>query len=420
VTPPPNAVITLLTSRAPWLARIAAYAFMISTVLRHSFRPNTSLDNLLVVDAVRHVLHGVSPYVEKRLLYPPSSIPFALLEAPFSDQHLRYVSPFITAGLLLIGWWAALRLFDVSLGSWLGVLPIGIGIIFAPVVSVTDLGSWTAPAVAATGVGLLLMGRGRWLAAGVVIGVSIAIKPMLIPLGLIFLLARRWGGFAAAAGIPVVICAVTLLFVPDPGLFFTKTLPFLLSGQDNFARLFDASLPAILPRMGIPAPLVSAARALVFIVTLVATVIRWRRGGDDRLRLVEASAILMCGVFLISTPAFVHYALIVVPPMIVSVVVPGAMARRPWFWIVLVPLVESFKMPYVDYLVGPGRVRGVFKTFLWLILMYAGLILSVLRRPPTPIAPGATARDEPDAALPVASDRPAELAELRPASVIGD
>ena len=44
---------------------------------------------------------------------------------------------------------------------------------------------------------LLLASRGRWNEAGAVLGLSIAIKPLLIVVVVVFLLARKWRALAS-------------------------------------------------------------------------------------------------------------------------------------------------------------------------------------------------------------------------------
>ncbi len=369
---PPNAVAALLLRPAPWPAHLAAYAVVLQELFRQSRRPNNSMDNLFVVRAARLLLDGASPYESERFVYPPSSIPVALLQAHVPDATIRAASAFVVGALLLVAWWAALRLFDAGLGSWLGALGVAAASSFIPAMHLAVLGSWTVLVACLASVALLLMGRGRWLAGGVVIGLSIAVKPMLMPVGLVFLLARRWGGFAAAAGLPVVLCAAVLPFIPQPGLFFTKTIPFLLGGQDEFARPFDGSLQAILPRLGVEGAPVTVARVAVFVLMIVVAVLRWRRGDDERVRIVETSAVLMLGTFLVSTPSFDHYPMILVPALVAAVVVPGSAARSVWFWIALAPFVTSLRWVFIDFLdSGRSGVRQVFKMFAWNVLLLA-------------------------------------------------
>ncbi|WP_433605581.1 glycosyltransferase family 87 protein [Dactylosporangium sp. CA-139114] len=379
----------MLKSRAPWVVLAGAYALLVQELVRISLTGQMhTMDNLLVVDAVRRLLGGGSPYESDRFLYPPSSVPFALVLTPLSDTQLERLFPWGLAVLLLVGWWAALRLFGVGLRSWLGVAGVAAFALFNPAVSVVELGNWTAPVAALMAVALLLMGRGRWLAAGVVIGVSIAVKPMLVPIGLVFLLARKWRGLAAAAGIPVVACAVVTPLLPEPELFFTRTLPFLLGGQDEFARPYDSSLPAMLPRIGIDgAPLV-VVRVAVLAVAVATAVLRWRNGGDERLRLVDTSAIVMIGTFLVSTPAFGYYPLVVLLPLVASVVVRGSAARSVWFWVASVPLVRPLQFIGVDFLDGGhAGYRQAAKPLAWMVVAGTLLLVRTLRGDPAPPRP---------------------------------
>ena len=356
-----------------------------------------SMDNLLVVKAVRHLTDGVSPYVEKRMLYPPSSIPFALPELPFSDGQIRVGSPWVV-GLLLLGmWWAVLRMFDVSLRSWLGVLGIAAVPVFIPAGHLADTASWTAGVAFLLGVALLLMSREHWVWAGAVIGVSIAAKPMLIPLGLIFLLARKWRGFALAAGLPLLICAVVVPFLPQPKLFFTKTVPFLLHGQDSFSQPYDSSLPAMLPRFGVDgSTVITLARLAVLVLMVAVAVLRWRQGGDERVRLVDTSAVLMVGTFLVMSPSFDHYAMVVVPPLLASVVVRGSVARSVWFWISLLPFVRGINWYWIDFEnSNQWAHRYAYKTLAWILILLALLAVRAWRgRHTPPPAPAPEARPE--------------------------
>jgi arabinofuranan 3-O-arabinosyltransferase len=375
-------------SRAPWPARVVVFV-LLAQELFHITTAYRSLDNILVVDAARRLAHGVSPYESVRFLYPPSSLPFALALTPLSDHQLIVLAPWALAGLLLLGWWAALRMFEVPFFSWLGVLGVGAFSLFAPAITLVQLGNWTAAVVPLMSLALLLMSRERWLAAAIAIGLSIAIKPMLVPMGLIFLLARQWGALAMAAGVPLAISAAVLPFLPRPGLFFTRTVPFLLHGQDNFARPYDSSLPAILPRIGVDGPAVPVIRGLILLLTIAVAVLLWRRGeeqpaavpgvtegGDQRLRLVHTSAALMLGTFLVFTPTFGYYPMLLVPVLVASVVVPGSVARSVWYWIGSVPQVIGFHFYRLDYRgPRPSSHEQAFKPVVWIGMV--GLLLLI-------------------------------------------
>ncbi|MGT2529955.1 glycosyltransferase family 87 protein [Streptomyces nojiriensis] len=180
------------------------------------------------------------------------------------------------------------------------------------------------------------------------IGLAIACKPMLVPLGVLFLFARQWRGLAAAVLVPLGFSLAGALLMPSPSLFFTKTLPFLLGGQDAYALPWDASPIAVLPRLGVPE---SVAVVVAFAgagAGLWAAWVRWRRpdGADGgELRLVETACMVMLAAFLVSRPSFDHYLLVVLPLLLASAVREGSMPRSPWFWLALTPQVALLPWP---------------------------------------------------------------------------
>ncbi|PWI43700.1 hypothetical protein CK485_16445 [Streptomyces sp. ICBB 8177] len=364
-----------LVRRASWQARATAVVLLLASVFEVYRRSGTDgSDNAFVVKAAGSFLHGGSPYSDRRFLYLPSSVLAAVPEALLPHWVLRPLVPTLTAGLVVAGWFLALRIFDVPWRSRLATLVAGGLAFFAPFRSLVALGNWTAASAAALPLALLLMSRSRWSAAGVVIGFAVAVKPMLVPLALLFLFARRPRALALAVGVPVALSLPAALVMPNPTFFFTRTLPFLLHGQDAFARPFDASLVAVLPRIGVP---VDVAAALAAGAAALGVWCAWRRwngsvGGAglarvgrerpgvpgwwsgagracvaERLRLVETAAMLMLATFLVSRPAFDHYSLVVLPVLLASAVVPGSVPRQAWFWIALVPQVPVIDWPFL-------------------------------------------------------------------------
>ncbi|WP_345672431.1 glycosyltransferase 87 family protein, partial [Streptomyces similanensis] len=211
------------------------------------------MDNAFVVHAGQVWLHGGAPYADRRFLYLPSAVLFAAAQAALPTPVLRVAAPLVCVGLVAAGWWCAVRLFRVPARSRFAVLGLlGLVLCWVPVGHLIDLGNWTAVSVLALPAALLLADRGRWDAAGVVLGLSVAVKPLLVPVVLLLVLARRWRALAWMVLVPVALSAGIAMIMPDPGGFFTRTLPFLLRGGDALMRPFDCSWPAVLPRLGVP------------------------------------------------------------------------------------------------------------------------------------------------------------------------
>ncbi|MFD6434075.1 glycosyltransferase family 87 protein [Streptomyces venezuelae] len=319
--------------------------------------PQGGMDNAIVVRAAEAWLDGRSPYADRHFLYLPGAVLAAVPQALLPADVVRFLVPAgVTAGLVG-GWVCALRIHGVPLRSRFAVYGLlGLALGFAPFGHLVQLGNWTAGSALALPCALLLVCRGRWIAAGLVIGAAVAVKPLLAPVVLLFVFARRWRALGAAVGVPALVSAVAALAMPDPAGFFTRTLPFLLRGEDTFVRLYEASPAAVLTRLGVPE---SAATLLAGGAAAAGVWCAWRRWGrggeqDASARVVECAVMLMLSAFLVSRPSYDHYLLAVLPLLLAGALVPGSAARRPWFWVALVPQVPGFSWPWLE----PGTRRA--------------------------------------------------------------
>ncbi|MFI2423559.1 glycosyltransferase 87 family protein [Streptomyces sp. NPDC018955] len=321
-------------------------ALTVRTVLVTS---DGGMDNAIVVDAARTWLDGGAPYGDRHFLYFPSAVVAAAPQALLPRSVLGAAVPVAVVLALALGWACALRLHRVPLRSRLAVLGLlGLAAGFAPFGQLVRLGNWTVTAVLALPLCLLLASRGRWTAAGAVVGVAVALKPLLAPMALLFLFARRWRALAALALIPAATSVSVALFLPDPTGFLTRTLPFLLSGDDAFVRAYEASPAAVLPRLGVPGVPAALLGLLAAAAGVVCAYRRWRGPGPVELRLAETSAGLMLSAFLVSWPSYSHYLLVVLPLLLAGLPYAGAVARRPWFWLALVPQLPGVTWPWLE------------------------------------------------------------------------
>ena len=184
---------------------------------------------------------------------------------------------------------------------------------------------------------LLAATRGRWIVAGAVLGLSLALKPVLALLLLVLALYRRWHAFALAIAIPSVLSAAVLLAAPPSRTFFDKTLPLLLHGQNDQVQEVSVSLRSVAHRLAVPDPLSIAIQVAVL---AFAAGLFWRRrrsSSDEPRRLVELSAIAVIAAFLLSSFAFRHYGLYLLP-LAISVADPSSRLRH---WIAWLAFTES-------------------------------------------------------------------------------
>ncbi|MGX1132550.1 arabinofuranan 3-O-arabinosyltransferase [Streptomyces glaucescens] len=357
-----------LARRATWhLWAVPAIVLGAQAVRVARLTSDGGMDNAIVVRAARTWLAGGSPYDDPHFLYLPSAVLAAAPQALLPQVWLRVLVPLTVIALLTGAWACALRLHRLPLGSRFAALGLaGLAAGFAPFAHLVSLANWTATAALALPLALLLAARGRWTAAGVVIGAAVALKPLLAPMALLFLFARRWPALAATLLVPAAASAGAGLLMPDPAGFLTRTLPFLLRGDDTFVRLYEASPAAVLPRLGVPPTFAGLLAAAAAGVGVLCAYHRWRRADPGPLRLTETAAGLMLSAFLVSRPSYDHYLMVVLPLLLAGLPYPGSVARRPWFWLALAPQLPSLTLPYLE----PSR-RRAFKDALTLCVLAA-------------------------------------------------
>ncbi|MDH6698769.1 glycosyltransferase 87 family protein [Streptomyces griseoviridis] len=355
-----------LVRRASWhLWAVLALVLGGAVVRTARVTSDGGMDNAIVVRAARTWLAGGSPYDDPHFLYLPSAVLAAAPQALLPVSVLRGLVPVAVSGCLVLGWGCALRLYGVpprSRFAVLGLTALAAG--FAPFGHLVQLANWTATAALALPLALLLAGRGRWTAAGVVLGAAVALKPLLAPVALLLVFARRPRALAALALVPAVTSVGSALLLPDPLGFVTRTLPFLLRGDDGFVRLYEASPAAVLPRLGVPEAVAQGVALLLCAAGVGCAYLRWRRGGPEPLRLAETAAGLMLSAFLVSRPSYDHYLLVVVPLLLAGLPYAGSAARTPWFWLSLAPQLPGLALPYPE----PSQRRAFRDAFTLLAL----------------------------------------------------
>ncbi|MFD5815279.1 glycosyltransferase family 87 protein [Streptomyces sp. NPDC127038] len=361
-----------LVRRASWHAWAASVLVLGAHVVGVALRTSDGgMDNAIVVRAARTWLNGGSPYADRHFLYLPSAVLAAVPQTLLPPYALRVLVPLTVTVLLLAGWLCALRVHGVPWRSRLGVLgPVVLALGFAPFGHLVALGNWTVTAAAALPFALLLAARERWGWAGVVIGAALALKPLLAPVALLFLFARRRRALAGVVLVPAVASGGAALLMPDPAAFVTRTLPFLLRGHDGFVRLYEASPVAVLPRLGVPSPVAVALACAAAGAGVLAAYRRWSRGVPGPLRLAETAVLLMLSAFLVSRPSYDHYLLVVVPLLLAGLPYPASAARGPWFWLALVPQVPGADWPWLQ-----AVTRRSFRDCFTLCVMTASVAL---------------------------------------------
>ena len=175
---------------------------------------------------------------------------------------------------------------------------------------------------------LYLLLHERVMLAGIVLGLAIVVKPLFLPLFFLPLLKLQWRAVAGAVAVPALLNVVAWPFVPGASDYVSRTMPYLSLVRDYA----NSSLPGMAVYFGMPVWqqrlwfVVFAAVVVVAIVFLA------------RIRYVDAftwatttSAVLLCGVFFLSSLGQMYYSMLLFPVFFTSLRAVSVM-RNPVVW----------------------------------------------------------------------------------------
>ncbi|MDT5350797.1 MAG: arabinofuranan 3-O-arabinosyltransferase, partial [Mycobacterium sp.] len=272
-------------------------------------------------------------YVDPHYLYPPGG---TLLMAPFGYLPFapsRYLFILINIAAILIAWYLLLRLFNYTLSS-----------IAAPALLLamfcTETVTNTLVFTNINGCILLLevlflrwlldgrVGHQWW--AGLAIGLTLVVKPLLAPLLLLPLLNRQWRALVPAIVVPAAVNLAALPLISDPMDFFTRTMPYFLSTRDYF----NSSIEGNGVYYGLPTWLIVFLRLLFTVLAIGALwlLYRYYRTRDPRFWFTTSTGVLLLWSFLVLSLSQGYYSMMLFP-FLMTVVLPNSVLRNWPAWL---------------------------------------------------------------------------------------
>jgi arabinofuranan 3-O-arabinosyltransferase len=296
--------------------------------VRNQYGSGVGRDLVTVWRAEVVFAHGGQPYnqaaTDHRLyLYPPSSLLVLRPVAMLSLHELQILGLVVTAALA----WAMVTATSAALGRrWWGLTSAVV--VFAlgwaqPMVAELSLENVTVICALALAAFYLLASRGQFIVAGAIIGLSLSIKPLLLPVLVVFLLARRGRALCLAIGIPAVLNAIAFAVVKSPNQVWSK-LPSLLDRSGIGVELNSAWVGVA---HGLPGFATILIRLATVALALAGAWWSWQQITDPATRLITTTSVLLIGTFLAGTLSENHFMLTFVPLMM-TMIVPGAPMRR--------------------------------------------------------------------------------------------
>ncbi|OBH26734.1 hypothetical protein A5692_26315 [Mycobacterium sp. E342] len=325
------------------IVRSALWPIAIFSVLHRSIilplNGNITDDFKPVYRAVLNFRHGWDiynehfDYVDPHYLYPPGG---TLLMAPFgylSFTPSRYLFILINAIAILIAWYLLLRLFKFTLSS-----------VAAPalLLAMFCTESVTSTLVFTNINGCVLLAEVlylRWLLdgrasrqwwAGLAIGLTLTLKPVLGPLLLLPLLNRQWRALVPAVAVPVAVNLAAWPLVSDPMDFVTKTVPYILGTRDYF----NSSIEGNGVYFGLPTWLIVFLRVLFTLLAIGAMwlLYRYYRTRDPLFWFTGSSGVLLLWSWLVLSLAQGYYSMMLFP-FLMTVVLPNSLIRNWPAWL---------------------------------------------------------------------------------------
>jgi len=281
--------------------------------------------------------------VDPHYLYPPGG---TLIMAPFGylpvDASRYWFITFNTIAIIIAAC-LLVRLFKFSLASV--ALPALLVAMFCTesVVNTLVFGNINGCIL------LLEVLFFRWLLdgkvnhewwAGVAIGLSLVVKPLLGPLLLLPLLNRQWRAVIAAIVVPLAFNIAAWPLISDPMNFVTRTLPYIFSIRDYF----NSSIQGNGVYYGLPMWLILLLRIVFALLAVVAIwlLYRYYRTRDPLFWFTTSSGVLLIASWLVSSLGQGYYSMMLFP-FLMTVVLPNSVIRNWVAWVAVYGFMSADK-----------------------------------------------------------------------------
>jgi arabinofuranan 3-O-arabinosyltransferase len=168
--------------------------------------------------------------------------------------------------------------------------------------------------------------------AGVAIGLTAVVKPLLLPLLLIPLLNRQWRTLVAAIAVPVLFNAAAWPLVSDPMNWVTKTLPYIFTTRDYF----NSSIQGNGVYYGLPMWLILLLRIAFLALSVISLwlLYRYYRTRDPLFWMTTSSGVLLITSYVLLSLGQGYYSMMLFP-FLMTVVLPNSVIRNWPAWLAI-------------------------------------------------------------------------------------
>jgi arabinofuranan 3-O-arabinosyltransferase len=336
-------------------------------------------DLLTTWRAEKAFANGGEPYAVKAFVYPPSCL-IVLRPLAALTRHELTVGGLVATAVIAC---AAVMIVAVAIGArWWGPTAAATVLLLSFTGAMRgemSLENTSVLGFLALALFFLFALRDHWYLAAVAIGLSISIKPLLVVVLLVFLLARRWKPFWLAVAIPVVLNALAIALVSAPLQVLNK-LPSLLN-RTGSGVTYNSAWVDVARSFGLPEGATILLRIATVVLALVAAWFAWTRLADPRLRIITATSVLLAGEFLSGTLSEYHFMLTLVP-LGMTVVITGSVVRTVTGVIGIAWVMDALAPPPALLGLGRNANDSAFRAIGMSLLILTVTVVLARRRPP--------------------------------------
>jgi arabinofuranan 3-O-arabinosyltransferase len=202
--------------------------------------------------------------------------------------------------------------------------------------------------------------------AGVAIGLSLVVKPLLAPLLLLPLLNRQWRALVTAFVVPLVFNLFGFLLVSDPMNFVTGTLPYIVKTRDYF----NSSIQGNGTYYGLPLWLILLLRIAFLALAVVSLWLlnRYYRTRDPLFWMATSSGVLLIASYLVLSLGQGYYSMMLFP-FLMTVVLPNSVIRNWPAWLAIYGFMSADRWLLVHW-PTTGRFLEYMKfTYGWCLML---------------------------------------------------
>lgn len=357
----------------------AALLLVVRVVQSHHYLGG--FDNYVYWRGVREFLRGGNPYLNKDFVTPPSGL-VAMLPMRLAEFDPVYIGMQVVTTVAIVGGLYVLlrHLLDAS-GVASLTLAMVITAVAAPTFTTIGFGSLNGLIFLSTALAIVASRSGDERATGVWLGVGLALKPVLVPFWVVFVIQRRYRA-AMWSFVPVVVGSLVAIVInPETIHFVDDGMPNIVSGLENRFRRFNITIGAFVDAAHIPDALKPVGRAGAAALTVAVAFLVWRRY-NDTIRSVTAewidlSSVLFVGTLLASGFAWRYYVIFLFP-LFALACRRGALAHHP---LVVVGVLMAGLPDGIGLADTLPRVVAVGRHTSGVALILIGVGLNALRRP---------------------------------------